>query len=143
MLINNRFTVCLLFFLLGWIFNHGHRWTNHIQLQLLQINASIATILAYNLTNLFNYDYIQAIHREKSQKENYQFRNTVTKSFLFQLKSLSVSKQKISKLCLVCASVFPAFFFLFFFFFNQGLLHCSWDMNSAYRHVNSDFKSEQ
>ena len=39
--------------------------------------------------------------------------------------------------------VFVFVFFFFFFFLAQRLLHYSWDMNSANRHVNSNFKSEQ
>ena len=35
----------------------------------------------------------------------------------------------------LCFSVWH--FCLFFFFFDQRLLHCSWDMNSALRQMNS------
>ena len=45
---------------------------------------------------------------------------------------------------LVCALAFwTSKFQEVFFFFYQCLLHWSWNMNSANRHVNSNFKSEQ
>ena len=52
---------------------------------------------------------------------------------------ISAVPKRVLSVCLVCASKSPMFAFsAFFFFFNQRLLHCSWDMNSAIKHMNSN-----
>ena len=41
------------------------------------------------------------------------------------------------------ANAFQHFMFCIFFFLDQHLLHCSWDMSSANRQMNSIFIYEQ